>query len=437
MIARLLRHRAGIKVLALKGTEALIGAAMTIYLARILGPVEFGIFAFGLATIMLLAIPIKNGASTLITKHVAIAGEGSGTERAGPLLATGLRLTLFYAAAPMLCLWAYLLLVEFENANLFIASIALFSLALPFLCLTGLMEGVLRGSFRPNAAILVGTVLVPLLVLTAAFLLTEQMQGQGWMFAVAIYIAAAAAITLLSLVLSRPYLGGLLPIAKQDRMASSEWLRLVAPFAIVTGLLIFNRQIDTILLGVLAGEKEAGIYRIAAQASVLVTFGMQAIGHLYAPYLATANSATAPAKISGYLRKSVLFSLAFGLLALVTLAAWGDKIITLLAGPDYLAAYPVMLILCAANLAVAANGATMQALYMQGHQKRTAWIFFASGVFSVAANTTLIPYLGINGAAIATSAAIVLWSLGLRWLACGVWQLSFLTLSPRDQELAQ
>ncbi|KZK82890.1 Polysaccharide biosynthesis protein [Pseudovibrio sp. Ad13] len=432
MIARLLRHQAGIKVLALKGTEALAGAAMTIYLARILGPSAFGVFAFGLATIMLLAIPIKNGASTLITKHVAIARERSGAEQAGPLLATGLRLSLLYAGVPMVCLWTAVALSE--NANAFVVSVAFFSLALPFLCLTGLMEGVLRGSFRPNAAILVGTVLVPLLVLATAFLLTEQMQAQGWRFAVGAYIAAAIAITVVSLVLSRPYLGNLLPVPQEDRMGGREWLHLVAPFAIVTGLLIFNRQIDTILLGVLAGEKEAGIYRIAAQASVLVTFGVQAIGHLYAPYLATADRSAAPSKISGYLRKSVFFSIAFGLFALVALAVWGDEIITLLAGPEYLAAYPVMLILCAANVAVAANGATMQALYMQGHQKRTAWIFFASGVFSVAANATLIPYLGINGAAIASSAAILSWSLGLRWLACGVWRLSYLTLSPRDQE---
>ncbi|EEA96267.1 oligosaccharide flippase family protein [Pseudovibrio sp. JE062] len=432
MISRLLRHAAGIKVLVLKGTEALAGAAMTIYLARILGPTEFGVFAFGLATIMLLAIPIKNGASTLITKHVAIAREENGAEQASPLLKTGIRLSLIYASAIIMALWGVMMISDSENV--FIASVAVFSLVLPFLCVTGLMEGVLRGSFRPNAAILVGTVLVPLLVLGVAFLLTEQMRAEGWAYAVYLYIGAGAAITILSITLAWPYLRTLFSQHDGSSMNGTEWLSLVAPFAIVTGLLIFNRQIDTILLGTLAGEKEAGIYRIAAQASVLVTFGMQAIGHLYAPYLATADKAAASSKISGYLRKSVLFSVAFGGLALITLALWGDEVIRLLAGPEYLEAYPVMLVLCTANLAVAVNGATMQALYMQGHQKRTAWIFFAAGVLSVIANASLIPYLGINGAAIATSTAIVTWSLGLRWLACDVWQLSFLTLSPRLQE---
>ncbi|QUS58929.1 oligosaccharide flippase family protein [Pseudovibrio brasiliensis] len=429
MIARLLKHRAGLRVLALKGTEALAGAAMTIYLARVLGPAEFGVFAFGLATTMLLAIPIKNGASTLITKHVAIAREGNVDEQAGPLLAKGIILSLVYAVLLILGSVAVFALGDGENA--FISSVALFSFALPFLCITGLMEGVLRGSFRPNAAILIGTVLVPLVVLAAAAVLNEQLKGQGWSFAIWLYISAAVAITLLSLILVRPFLMPLLSHAKNDRMRSAEWIGLVAPFAIVTGLLIFNRQIDVILLGTLAGEEEAGIYRIAAQASILVTFGVQAIGHLYAPYLATADSQTAPSKISGYLRKSILFSLGFGGLALLGLALVGKLIITLLAGPEYLPAYPIMLILCAANLAVAANGATMQALYMQGHQRKTAWIFFASGMFSVVANAILIPYLGILGAAIASSAVILSWSLGLRWLACGVWQLSFLTLTPR------
>ncbi|MBO9446644.1 oligosaccharide flippase family protein [Ruegeria sp. R14_0] len=427
MISRILKARRGLIVLGLKGLEALIGATMTIVLARLLGPMQFGVFAFGLATITLLVIPIKNGASTLVTKHVAIARQDSDPRLAGGLLVAGFRLSALYSGLLIAGLWVAVWLQPGSEA--FLTSVACFSFALPFLCAIGLAEGVMRGSFRPNSAILVGTILIPLLVLGLTIAFESVSQFQNWRIATGFYVASAATTCFLSLFLIRNDLRGL--AAKASQMSDADWIAHVAPFALVTGLLVFNRQIDVILLGILAGEAEAGIYRIAAQAAVLVTFGVQAIGHLYAPYLAAADGNSTSENVSGYLRKSVLFSLGFGGSALVGLTVWGEQIISILAGPEYLPGYPIMLILCAANLAVAANGATMQALYMQGHQRTTACIFAGAGVCSVIANLTLIPLLGMTGAALATSGAIVLWSLGLRLLACRTWNLSFWAFSSR------
>lgn len=431
MIAGILKARPGLIVLALKGAEAVIGATMTIVLARSLGAMQFGVFAFGLATITLLVIPIKNGASTLVTKHVAISRQDKGPHLAGGLLVTGFRLSAIYSGFLIAGLW---IVVSMQTENeAFGTSVAWFSFALPLLCVIGLAEGVLRGSFRPNAAILFGTILIPLVVLALTLALIPFAQVQDWRIATAFYVASAAATCLLSLLWIQRDLRGLL--ANASKMTNAVWLGHMAPFALVTGLLVFNRQIDVILLGILAGESEAGIYRLAAQAAVLVTFGVQAIGHLYAPYLAAADGNTVSEKVSGYLRKSILFSLGFGGVALGGLILWGDDIINILAGPEYLPGYPIMLILCAANLAVASNGATMQALYMQGHQHSTAWIFAGAGVCSVIANLILIPLFGMMGAAFATSGAIILWSLGLRFLACRIWKLSFFTFSSRTLQI--
>ncbi len=419
--------RSAIIVLGLKGGEALLGAAMTIFLARIMGPAAFGLFAFGLATTTLLAIPIKHGASTLITKHVAVARQGDDDQMAGPLVASGVWVTLIYAGVILAGLWGAKV---FGLENPFLTSAAIMALALPFLCLTGLWEGVLRGSFRPNAAILVGTVLVPLIVIGLAVTQSAQLAMQDWQRAAALYVGSVVLISFVALALVGPHVKRLLS-ARTPKMSPRAWLGHAAPFAVVTGLLIFNRQIDVILLGVLRGEAAAGIYRIAAQAAILVTFGVQAIGHLYAPYLAQSSMSDTPETLSGYLRQSMVFSVCFGGAALGVLALWGDEIIVALAGAAYLPGYPIMLMLCAANLAVALNGATMQALFMSGHQHKTARIFAAAGVFSVAANAVLIGPLGLYGAAIATSCAIIMWSIGLRFMACRIWGLSFLSLRVR------
>ncbi|WGW04495.1 oligosaccharide flippase family protein [Tropicibacter oceani] len=427
MIRKLWKARQGLTVLGLKGAEALFGAAMTIALARLLGAETFGIFAFGLATTTLLAIPIKNGASTLVTKSVAVANRENDPGDAGPLLDTGIRVALVYSCAIAGLLFAYLSFDKTPSA--FTGSVAMFSLGLPFLCLIGLLEGVLRGSFKPTAAILVGTVFIPSLVLCVLFLWPQLVVADGWKSAAKVYVGSAVCVFLVTVIWTLPLLKGLFPVPSAQRVGWKTWSVAAFPFVIVSGLLIFNRQIDVILLGLLSGEREAGIYRIAAQAAVLVTFGVQAIGHLYAPHLAAADTRTEPHKIAVYLKKSIAFSMLFGVTALLGLIVWGDDIIRLLAGEEYLPGYPIMLMLCAANLAVALNGATSQALFMQGHQTKAAWVFAAAAVWTVIANVTLIPLYGMIGAAIATSSAIVLWSLGLRVLACRVWGLSFMTLA--------
>jgi len=427
ILNRLKSARSALTVLGLKSCEALIGAAMAIYLARVMGPSDFGFFAFGLAITTLLAIPIKNGASTLITKHVAIARESSGHNQAGPLIAKGIQLALVYALLLLILLWC----VRSSGVdNTLLSSVALVALALPFLCLTGLWEGVLRGNFRPKAAILVGTVLVPFLVLGLAVMLRSSLALYGWQMAGVLYVGSAILINLIALFLVRPYLQHILPVTSQERMSAAAWLHHAAPFAIVTGLLVFNRQIDVILLGILADEKSVGIYRIAAQAGVIVTFGVQAIGHLYSPYLAVADNEDTAEKISKILRSSACFSSIFGTSALCALVILGDDLIVFLAGSEYLPGYPIMVILCTANLAVALNGSTMQALYMQNQQNKMAIVFAAVALFTVASNAILIPFFGMIGAAIATGTAIILWSLGARILACRIWKLSFFTFAP-------
>jgi len=428
MIVRLLAYRRALVVLGLKGVEAFSGAAMALYLARVMGPTSFGVFAFGIAITVLFAVPIKIGASTLITKTVAVERDSGKPQQVGPLLAAGIRFSLFYPSLITIGLWTTIML--YDNTNPFLICVALISLSLPFLCLTGLWEGVLRGNFRPHMAILVGTVLVPLAVLVLTSVFAEVLLVQGWRLASLVYVGAVIAVNILALALVWSYLGKLLPIVAESRISMADWLSQAAPFMVATGLLVFIRQIDVILLGVLTGEEEVGVYRIAAQAAVLVTFGVQAVAHLYAPYLARIDTDNGQLIISRYLRRSMLFSATFGLLILGVLGLWGIDIITILAGDAYLPGYPIMLTLCAANLAVALNGSAIQALNMLGHQKQMALIFAAVAIFTTIANSILISLYGVFGAAMATASAILLWSVSSRVLACRTWRLSFFTFSP-------
>lgn len=430
MVSVKAKGRTSLLVLLLKAIEALVGAAFSILLARLLGAKEFGSFAFGLALITITAIPFKIGLATMITKDVSLAVTDSDSAHAGSAFRIGLQVSIAYSFFVIFA--AFLAYYFFGEGVDLPASAFLFSLALPFLCLIGLIEGVLRGAYRPVSSVVVGTVLLPLLLLLFAILSPHSVEALGWAGMAVAYVTSSLLVLLVATFLSFKQLMKLLEKWRSREVLLSAWFAAAVPFMLVSGLLIFNRQIDLVLIGLMASETEAGIYRVAAQAAILVTFGVQAIGQVYAPYLAVRDEDRDCQKVAAYLAKSVRFSLLLGVLCTVGLALFGESLLVLLAGEEYRAGFWPMIVLCAANLSVAANGSIVQALSMQGYQDRVAWVFGVSAFLSVVLNVILINAYGVNGAAVATSIAIVFWSFLLRLYASRAWGLSFFRLRCLD-----
>ena len=65
--------RGGIGSLAVKATNAVLGFALAIVLARALGPEGYGVYSFALAIVMLAAIPAQVGVPQLVVRETAKA----------------------------------------------------------------------------------------------------------------------------------------------------------------------------------------------------------------------------------------------------------------------------------------------------------------------------------------------------------------------------
>jgi O-antigen/teichoic acid export membrane protein len=417
----------GSVLILLKIAEALFGAAMVIMMGRVLGAEFFGAFAFGLASVTLLSIPFKIGVSTMISKEVAISSYNNKKK-----ISSTIKMSVYAATVYSLFLTVlfHSILLFFPDVSLLLYSTAMCSLFLHCVCFMGLLEGVLRGYFRPVSAIFIGTVLVPAIMVILLVMLPSKITASNLQNAIYLYIVTTNIVLVAATIWTWPDIKPLLSQDDHFSLSFRAWLVISAPFVIVTGLLVFNRQIDLILIGILAGEREAGIYRLASQAAILVTFGVQAIGHLYAPYFAKIDLSQDRKLISEYLNKSISISTTFGIFVVFFLFIWGRDFIVILAGPEFKEGYTPMIILCAANIAVALNGAMSQALYMQGYQSKVARIYGGAALFSLITNYIMIYHFGILGAALATSLTILLWSIWLRLLACNIWYLSFFTLKP-------
>ena len=90
---------------------------------------------------------------------------------------------------------------------------------------------------------------------------------------------------------------------------------------------------------------------------------------------------------------------------------FGEFIIRVVFGPEYAGAYIPLLILCIGQLVNAATGSVASLLNMTGHERDTMQSALAGAVTNIVLNVTLTPMWGMNGAAAATAATLIVWNM--------------------------
>ena len=162
-----------------------------------------------------------------------------------------------------------------------------------------------------------------------------------------------------------------------------------------------NYRIDIILVNLLGSPTSVGIYFIAVQIVEKLWLLSQAVNTAIFPHLA-----------AKYKRKSkdtsvteVLGSTTFVTTALVSflLAILGSYIIEFFFGTEYLESVPVLLILLPGILATSVGRIISNDFSARGKPEINLYVGSFTVVINIAANMYLIPQMGAQGAALATS----------------------------------
>jgi O-antigen/teichoic acid export membrane protein len=196
-----------------------------------------------------------------------------------------------------------------------------------------------------------------------------------------------------------------------------SWLSSAFSLALIVGAAQLNKQVDVVLLGLLDTAESVGIYRVAAQGALLVIFPLMAINAAIAPHFARLHQA---GEIRSLQKVATASSRAVFVLTLplfLSLAFFGEWIVTLLFGPEFaLAALPLTILAGGQMLAATVSSAAIL-LAMTGHERDTAKVLVGCLVINVCANLALIPSMGFIGAALAATFTVVLQNLTLWRLA--------------------
>lgn len=169
-----------------------------------------------------------------------------------------------------------------------------------------------------------------------------------------------------------------------------------------------NAQVDVFLLGTIRGPKFAGPYQVGTKAASVLVLALGALASIYQPLISKAHfsgdNGSVQTSATSISRTGFLMALAFAAVALPN----RKTLLTAIFGKSYGVAAPILGILIIGRLANASVGAVGPYLSMTEKGGVLMIALVVESVLNIAGNLVLIPIYGAVGAAIATSASMVL-----------------------------
>lgn len=197
---------------------------------------------------------------------------------------------------------------------------------------------------------------------------------------------------------------------RPSRATRRQIVRYSLPRTVMSGLEQAVIWLDVVLVGIMLGSAQAGIYGSAARFVNTGIVVFTAIRIVVAPRfsaLLADNRRAALAELYGVSGRWILL---FGAPIYITFAVFAPTVLGWL-GPNFAHGASSMVILCLGSISMLAAGNVQSLLLMSGHVLWGVANKIVVVAFNVALNLVLIPRLGIAGAAVSWAASMVLDSL--------------------------
>ena len=187
------------------------------------------------------------------------------------------------------------------------------------------------------------------------------------------------------------------------------------PVFLVEGFYFLLTHTDILLLQLFVTPDRIAVYYAAVKTMALVAFIYFAVSaacaHRFSEYHYSGDRARLAAFVGNATRWTFWPSLAMTFVLVVL-----GKPILMLFGPDFTAGYPLICILAIGLIARASVGPVERLLTMLGEQRICAAVYAGAFALNLVLCLILVPLLGLEGAAIATTTAMVVESALLFWV---------------------
>lgn len=398
---------------AIRILSAAIAFVSQIIQARLMGEFEYGIFVFVWVLVVLAGNFSCLGFPTALIRFLPQYDLDKAEDEIRGLTMTARVFAMLSASAFVLIGVAALHLFEDKIETYYLVPLFLALFALPMIALGDVLDGTARANRWPVVAMSPTYIIRPTLILV--FMLAAVSLGAPATAATALQAALAATyVTTLGQFLTidrrlvRRYEKG---ARKIDFLA---WFRVAFPIFLIEGFGFLLTNSDVIVVGFYLPPDQVAVYFAAAKTMALVQFVFFAVKAGATPRfsaLMAEGDRTGLAAFAGTAARWTFWpSLAVGALVLLL----GEFLLGMF-GPAFTAGYMLMVILFAGNMAKAIVGPAEMLLTMAGRQKLCVGVYFLALATNIGLNVSLIPHLGLAGAAIATASAMAVEAVLLHW----------------------
>lgn len=393
-----------------------VASAMVVYLsqvvlARWMGNSEFGIYVYVWTWVLLVGDIIHLGlplaAQRLIPSYNAANSHDSLRGFAFGAWRLALGCSVAGAVAGALIVKS---LEGFIDARQ-IVPLYLACAALPFVTLSIVLDGIARNYNWIGLALAPHFLWRPLLVLALVAGAYLARLPADAVTAMTIVVVAAAAMAGVQLVMIQCRLAKVIAPGPR-RYEIKTWLGTSVPMILVWGFYTLLTYTDVIVLQQFRSPEDVAHYYGAARTLLLVSFVYFSVAAAVAHRFTSYHLAGDHEGLGAFVASTVRWTFWPSLLATVLILALGWPLLRLF-GPSYVAAYPAMFVLAIGPLARASVGPAERLLNMLGAQRACAVVYATAFAINLVGCVLLVPHIGIMGAAVATSSAIVFESVAL------------------------
>ncbi len=399
------------KVFLVRVASALLALVSQVLLARWMGSFEFGIYIYVWTWVLLIGALSDMGLSTAARRFIPEYTELKAFDRLRGFL-TGSRWLAFGTAVAIGLAGAIAVMLLSSYLDRFaVIPLLLACVTIPIYGLVQTQAGIAQSYNWPNLA------LMPFFIIRQ--LAITMLMGTAFVFgaptgavtAMMITVIATWAVTVGQMFVLNRRLEHKVSAGPKS-YEPKIWLATSLPIFIVEGFYLLLTYADILALEHFRSPDEVAVYYAGARLLAIVAFVYFAIAgattHKFTEYHVAGNTG----RLASFFAETIRWTFWPSLAVCAAILALGHPLLALF-GANFTSGYPVMFILAAGMLARAAVGPAERLLNMLGERKSCAAIYAGAFAINLVLCVILIPHLGIEGAALATSTALVAESIML------------------------
>lgn len=397
--------RMALYTFAIRIAGAALAYLSQVVLARLLGAHDYGIYSVAWMVVIIFGAMACAGFSSSASRFIPEYREKKDFDGLRGFLRTSRQVAfvsgVLTAAAVMLLVVALRPVIDAD----YILPVCIALLALPFFSVGTVQDGIARSYDWSSLAILPTYIWRPLTILALLICLALSGTALSAPVTAAVAVLATLVIALYQYASLKHRLTPEIPKGA-SRSDLTTWLAISLPMLMVEGILQLITSADVIMVSFFQDPAQVAVYFAASKTLALVHFVYFAVrtasAHRFSRYIHSDDHAG----LAAYMRTATLWTFWPSVAAGAGLLLIAPLLLRLF-GSGFEAGYPLIWFLMIGVLARAAVGPADALLTMTGNQKICAVLYGITFGLNVVFNLALIPLLGLAGAAIATSCAIL------------------------------